>query len=335
MRPASLVAWRCASLKYAGTVTTASVTRLAELGLGVGLQLLEDHRGDLRRRVLLAVGLHAGVAVRAGDDAVGDDRHLLRHLGRLAAHEALDGEDGVLGVRDRLALGRRADEPLPVLRERDDGRRGAPALGVLEHGRIAAFEDGHARVRRAEIDADDSAHGGECSSWFGGGADRILGYESLSIKFSSRHRIYGRPPARRTGRSSIRRMRRWLLAALVGVTLATLSSPHPRRRRHARADGHQGRAPLDGGLFYVSTSLRKEVDQLALQHVAQRPHRLPAGRAGAAAEGHRDARDRRHRGAREAQEGQAAGHVRGRRARDRPGHRPGRRDGRRDASTPR
>ncbi len=26
MRPASLVAWRCASLKYAGTVTTASVT---------------------------------------------------------------------------------------------------------------------------------------------------------------------------------------------------------------------------------------------------------------------------------------------------------------------
>ncbi|MNT81257.1 hypothetical protein D3C72_2208290 [compost metagenome] len=26
MRPASLVAWRCASLKYAGTVITASVT---------------------------------------------------------------------------------------------------------------------------------------------------------------------------------------------------------------------------------------------------------------------------------------------------------------------
>ena len=134
--------------------------RLAELGLGVALQLLQDHRGDLRRRVLLAVGLHAGVAVRAGDDAIGDDRHLLGHLGLLAAHEALDREDGVLGVRDRLALGRRADEPLAVLRERDDGRRGAPAFGVRDHGRLAALEDGHTRVRRTEVDADDSAHGG-------------------------------------------------------------------------------------------------------------------------------------------------------------------------------
>ena len=48
---------------------------------------------DLRRRVLLAVGFHARVAVGAGDDLVGDDRLLLAHLGLLAAHEALDRED--------------------------------------------------------------------------------------------------------------------------------------------------------------------------------------------------------------------------------------------------
>ena len=36
--------------------------RLAEVRLRVRLQLLEDHRGDLRRRVLLALGLHAHVA---------------------------------------------------------------------------------------------------------------------------------------------------------------------------------------------------------------------------------------------------------------------------------
>src|SRR5438876_8623573 len=49
-------------------------TTLFRSGLGVRLQLLQDHRADLRRRVLLAVGLHAHVVVRALDDLVGDDR---------------------------------------------------------------------------------------------------------------------------------------------------------------------------------------------------------------------------------------------------------------------
>src|SRR5437868_5683859 len=127
---------------------------LAEVGLGVRLQLLEDHRADLRRRVLLAVGLDADVVVRALDDLVGDDLHLLRDLVELPAHEALDREDRVLRVGDLLPPRRGADEPLTVLRERDDGRRRAAALGVRDDGRLAAFEDGHARVRRAEVDAD-------------------------------------------------------------------------------------------------------------------------------------------------------------------------------------
>ena len=77
---------------------TARVDGLAQVGFGVGLELLQDHRGDLRRRVLLAAGLHARVAVGAGDDLVGDDRLLLAHLGLLAAHEALDREDVFCGL---------------------------------------------------------------------------------------------------------------------------------------------------------------------------------------------------------------------------------------------
>ena len=132
--------------------------RLAEIRLGVGLQLLEDHRGDLRRRVLLVAGLDANVAVRALDDLVRDDRHLLRDLVVLAPHEALDREDRVLRVRDLLALGRRADEPLPVAGERDDGGRRAPALGVRDDGRLTALQHRHAGVRRAEIDTDGLCH---------------------------------------------------------------------------------------------------------------------------------------------------------------------------------
>jgi hypothetical protein len=43
-------------------------------------------------------------------------------------------------------------------REGDDGGRRATALGVLDHGRLAALQHGHARVRRAEIDADCLSH---------------------------------------------------------------------------------------------------------------------------------------------------------------------------------
>ena len=132
--------------------------RLAEVGLGVGLELLEDHRADLRRRVLLAPGLHAHVVVRALDDLVGDDLHLLRDLVELAAHEPLDRENRVLWVRDLLPACRRADEPLTVLREPDDGRSRPPTLGVRDHGGLAALQHRHARVGGAEIDSDRLRH---------------------------------------------------------------------------------------------------------------------------------------------------------------------------------
>src|SRR4029453_785737 len=102
---------------------------LAEIRLRVGLYLLQDHRGDLRRRVLLAARLHARVAPGARDDLVRDDLPLPAPLGLLGAHEALDGEDGVRRVRPGLPLGNRPDEALAALRERDDGRSGPAALG--------------------------------------------------------------------------------------------------------------------------------------------------------------------------------------------------------------
>src|SRR5213076_3201515 len=83
---------------------------------------------------------------------------LLVHLGLLAAHEALDGEDGVGGIGDRLALRDGADQALAALREGDHRRGGAPTLAVLDHRRLAALQDGHARVRGAEVDTDGLCH---------------------------------------------------------------------------------------------------------------------------------------------------------------------------------
>ncbi len=134
------------------------VDGLAEVGLGVRLELLQDHRADLRRRVAACRPPRRARRRPGRRRPCTGPSLLLLHLGLLAAHEALDGEDGVLGVGDGLALGDRADEALAGLREGDDRRGRAAALGVLDDGRLAALEHRHARVRRAQVDADGLAH---------------------------------------------------------------------------------------------------------------------------------------------------------------------------------
>ncbi len=52
------------------------------------------------------------VAVLGFHELVGNARLLALDLGELAADETFDGENGVFGVGDRLALGRLADETL-------------------------------------------------------------------------------------------------------------------------------------------------------------------------------------------------------------------------------
>ena len=94
--------------------------------------------------------------------------HLVRHelerlldLGivELAAHEALDAEDRVFGVGDRLAAGDLADQALAGLGVDGHDRRGqATALGVLEHGRLAGLHDRHHRVGRAQVNAQYFRH---------------------------------------------------------------------------------------------------------------------------------------------------------------------------------
>ena len=135
--------------------------RLTEIVLGGLLHLHEHARGDLRRRHLLALHLDPGVAVVRTGDLVGDHGdvppdHLVLEL---AADEALDGEQGVVGIGHCLALGRLAHQHLAVLGKGDDGGGGAIALAVLDHPGLAPLHDGHARVGRAEVDTDYLCHG--------------------------------------------------------------------------------------------------------------------------------------------------------------------------------
>ena len=54
------------------------------------------------------------------------------------------------------------DQPLARLGERDNRRRQPAAFRVGDDDRLAAFDDRDDRVGRAEVDADDFAHGSSC-----------------------------------------------------------------------------------------------------------------------------------------------------------------------------
>ena len=114
MRPASLVACRWASLKYAGTVITASVTRLAEELRRVLGQLAQHERGDLLGRVQPAADLEAHRVVGAGDHVEGDDLQLAVDLVVAPPDEPLGRVDRALRVQDRLPPGDLPHEALAL-----------------------------------------------------------------------------------------------------------------------------------------------------------------------------------------------------------------------------
>ncbi|ENO82962.1 NAD-specific glutamate dehydrogenase [Thauera sp. 27] len=136
---------------------------LAEVVLGGLLHLAKDLGGNLRRCDLLATHFNPGVAVVGLGDGEGHHGDVLLDflLFEATADQALDCEQGVLGVGDGLALGRRAAQDFTVLGVGHHRRGGARAFGVFDDLRLAAFHHGDAAVGGAEVDADDLAH--ECS----------------------------------------------------------------------------------------------------------------------------------------------------------------------------
>jgi hypothetical protein len=132
--------------------------RLSQVLLCRVLELLQDHRGDFRRRVLLAGSAHARIAVARAHDLVRHHLHLLAYFVELAAHEPLDREDGVLRVGDRLPLGHLSDQPFAGLREGHDRWRQTSAFRIGDHDRFAALHHRDNGVRGAQVDTDDFAH---------------------------------------------------------------------------------------------------------------------------------------------------------------------------------
>ena len=139
----------------------------------------DDRLGDLLAEVLLggALELARGCAPRspAASSACRGSRSPRRRSARattlygtrlvsscdlveLAAHEALDREDGVLGIGDRLAAGDLADQDLALVVEGDHRRGQASAFLVGDDLGLLALHDRDDGVGGAQVDADDLAH---------------------------------------------------------------------------------------------------------------------------------------------------------------------------------
>ena len=110
---------------------------LAQVGLGVALQLHQGACGDLLCGVLLVVDFYVPAVV---------------------ADVSLDGADGAVNVGDRLVLCGLTDQNLAVLSEGYDGRRGACALGVGDNSCLAALEHRHHRVRGSKVNTYCASH---------------------------------------------------------------------------------------------------------------------------------------------------------------------------------
>ncbi len=133
----------------------------AEVGLGDLLHLLQHHRADLGRRVLLFVDLDPRVAVLCFDDVERHETGRVLHLLVVepAADQPLDRVERVRRVGDRLPPRDVTDKALAVLREGDDRRCGATAFVVGDDQRIAVLDDRDAAVGGPEVDADRFSHG--------------------------------------------------------------------------------------------------------------------------------------------------------------------------------
>ena len=97
---------------------------LAQIAFGVIFELGEDHRGNILRRVILAV-----------------DGYFI-----VFSHVSLDGGNSSVRVGDCLSLGRLADQSLSVLLESHYRRSGSHTFSVRYNSRFAAFEHSDTRV---------------------------------------------------------------------------------------------------------------------------------------------------------------------------------------------
>ncbi len=109
---------------------------LAQVGFRIGFQLLQNHCGDFLRGIALVINGHFIIA----------------------AHMALNGNDGAVRIGHSLALCQLSHQPFPRLGEAHHRRSQTGAFRIRNDNRLAAFHDGHHRICRPQINTNYFRH---------------------------------------------------------------------------------------------------------------------------------------------------------------------------------
>ena len=167
MRPASRVACRCESSKYAGTVMTAFVGLPARWRTSLRI-IAESSSGVYSWPAMLTCSTFRPPAVSRSTIWCGMSFEFLLQVGERAAHEPLDAEDGVLGVGQRRVRGPRVPtRTVPSSWKLMTAGHERDAVRIADDDRPAVLDVRREAEGGAQIDADDGGggHGVRGSTW--------------------------------------------------------------------------------------------------------------------------------------------------------------------------
>src|SRR5438552_7816432 len=146
-----------------------AVDGFAEVGFSPILQFTQDKSGNFRRRENFFIGDRRAVNVAEFDaddifarwiDAERKQLQFILDVGGAATHQALNGINGALGLREKTATRRFANGNTAIGIEADNRGTKRAAVRTLDTLRLARLriKIGDEAVGGAEINADDTSH---------------------------------------------------------------------------------------------------------------------------------------------------------------------------------
>src|SRR5438552_8722878 len=137
-----------------------AVESFAEVGFSPILQFTQDKSGNFRRLQNFAAEFDADDVFARWIDAERKQLQFILDIGGTAAHQALDGINGALGLREKTATRRFANGNTAIGIEADNRGTKRAAVRTLDTLRLARLriKIGDEAVGGAEINADDTSH---------------------------------------------------------------------------------------------------------------------------------------------------------------------------------
>ncbi len=130
------------------------------MGLRPVSQLAKNECGNFRRRENFVAEHDTNDVLARRIDAKWKQFEFILNVGGAAAHQAFDGIDGALWLREKTPTRGLANDDASTRIEADDRRAKRTVIRARDTLRLACLRVpvSHQAVRCAEIDSDDSAH---------------------------------------------------------------------------------------------------------------------------------------------------------------------------------